>query len=57
MRILRLHLKTSKNGSDITRGRAVHFNHRKTIDCNDSSDAEENLMFIYTLMNGPQIQL
>ncbi len=57
MRILRPHLKTSKNGSDVTRGRAVHFNHRKTIDRNDSSDAEENLNVYLHSYDGPQIQL
>ncbi len=41
MRILLPHLKSAKTRSDVTRGRVVHFNHRKTMDCNDCSDAEE----------------
>ncbi len=52
-----LHLKTAKTGSDVPRGRAVHFNHRKTMDRNNSSDAEETLNVYLQSYDGPQIQL
>ncbi len=57
MRILLPHLKTTKTGSDVTRGRAVHLNHRKTMDRNHSSDAEEILNVYLHSYDGPQIKL
>ncbi len=52
-----LHLKLPKPEVTYREGEAVHFNHRKTMDRNDSSDAEETLNVYLQSYDGPQIQL